>query len=138
MLPGVMAPSSPLEECRRQDVSMKSEEKMSETDTPHWTQRLQARWGLDSVFQVVMVLVVFALTGMSVLFIKEPLFQILGIDNTTSSGLKTFIYLVSVLPIYQVLLLFYALILGQFRFFWEYEKKSMARMAKLFRRKSQK
>ena len=115
---------------------MKSEEKMNETNTPHWTERLQERWGLDSIFQVVMVLVVFALTGMSVLVIKEPLFQILGIDNETGGAWKTFIYLLAVLPIYQILLLFYALLLGQFRFFWEYEKKSMKRMAKLFRRKS--
>ena len=115
---------------------MKSEEKMNETSTPHWTERLQARWGLESIFQVVMVLVVFALTGMSVLLIKEPLFEILGIDNETGGAWKTVIYLLAVLPLYQILLLFYALLLGQFRFFWEYEKKSMKRMAKLFRRKS--
>ena len=115
---------------------MKSEEQMNETGTPHWTERLQARWGLDSLFQVIMVLVVFALTGMSVLFIKEPLFQVLGISSETGGAFKTFVYLLAVLPIYQILLLFYALLLGQFRFFWEYEKKSMRRMAKLFRRKS--
>ena len=115
---------------------MKSKEKMNETSTPHWTERLQSRWGLDSIFQVVMVLVVFALTGMSVLFIKEPLFHVLGITSETGGAWKTFIYLLAVLPIYQILLLFYALLLGQFRFFWEYEKKSMKRMAKLFRRKS--
>ena len=115
---------------------MKSEEQMNETGTPHWTERLQARWGLESLFQVIMVLVVFALTGISVLFIKEPLFQLLGISAETGGAFKTFIYLLAVLPIYQILLLFYALLLGQFRFFWEYEKKSMRRMAKLFGRKS--
>ena len=115
---------------------MKSEEKMNETRTPHWTERLQSRWGLESIFQVVMVLVVFALTGMSVLFIKEPLFHVLGISSETSGWLQTVIYLLAVLPIYQILLLFYALLLGQFRFFWAYEKKTLGRMAKLFRRKS--
>ena len=115
---------------------MEPEEKMSETSNLHWTQRLQARWGLESIFQVFMVLLVFSLTGMSVLFIKEPLFHVLGITAETSSGLKTFIYLISILPIYQVLLLCYALLLGQFRFFWAYEKKTLARMGKLFKRKS--
>jgi len=34
--------------------------------------RLQTKWKLDSLFQVVMVLVVFACTGFTILFIKTP------------------------------------------------------------------
>jgi hypothetical protein len=36
-------------------------------------QRLQTKWKLESLFQVVMVLVVFACTGFTILFIKNPI-----------------------------------------------------------------
>lgn len=109
---------------------------MSDTTTPHWTQRLRARWGLESVFQVLMVLLVFSLTGMSVVLVKEPFFQLIGLTDETSTSLKTVIYIISIFPIYQVLLLFYALLLGQFSFFWAYEKKTLGRLARLFSRKA--
>ena len=114
----------------------KPEEKMSDTTTPHWTQRLRARWGLESVFQVLMVLLVFSLTGMSVVFVKEPFFQLIGLTDETSTSLKFAVYFISIFPIYQILLLFYALLLGQFSFFWAYEKKTFGRLARLFSRKS--
>ena len=116
---------------------MNPEEKMSETTTTqHWTERLQAKWGLNSVFQVMMVLLVFSLTGMSVVLVKDPFFQLIGLTEETSTSVKVLIYLVSVLPLYQILLLVYALLLGQFRFFWAYEKKTLGRLAALFSRKS--
>ena len=40
-----------------------------------WTEKLKARWALKSTYQVIMVLIVFALTGTSVLFLKEPIFS---------------------------------------------------------------
>jgi hypothetical protein len=112
------------------------EEKMSDTTTTHWTQKLRARWGLESVFQVLMVLLVFSLTGMSVVLVKEPFFQLIGLTEETSTFWKWTIYILAIFPIYQVLLLFYALLLGQFSFFWAYEKKTIGRLARLFSRKS--
>ena len=114
----------------------KPEENMSDTTTPHWTQRLRARWGLESVFQVLMVLLVFSLTGMSVVVVKEPFFQVIGLTQETSTWVKWTVYILAIFPIYQVLLLAYALLLGQFSFFWAYEKKTFGRLARLFSRKS--
>jgi len=90
-------------------------------------ERLKARWNLKSGFQVFMVLLVFACTGFSVLFIKKPLFDLLGISGT-SGWLYTILYLLAILPMYQVLLLFYGFIFGQFKFFWEYEKRTFRRI----------
>lgn len=93
-----------------------------------WIEKLKARWGLKSAFQVVIVLIVFACTGTSVLFIKKPLFAILGVDDSMDYWLRTVIYIFTILPAYQVLLLFYGFIFGQFKFFWEFEKKMFRRM----------
>lgn len=93
-----------------------------------WLQRLQEKWKLKSIWQVIMVLVVFACTGMTVLYIKKPIFALLGIDMSTGGFYKTVLYLLLVLPLYQLFLLVYGFIFGQFHFFWEKEKQFLRRI----------
>jgi hypothetical protein len=85
--------------------------------------KLQAKWGLDSLVQVIAVLIVFSLAGSSVVFLRKTFFGFLGFDENTSMWIKTIAYILFVFPAYQVLLLTYGFILGQFSFFWEKEKK---------------
>lgn len=96
--------------------------------------KLQNKWKLQSLWQVVMVLVVFACTGFTVLLIKEPIFEFLGISMVEGGVWKTVAYLLLVLPLYQVILLIYGFIFGQFSFFWEKEKQFLHRMGKMFSR----
>jgi hypothetical protein len=99
-------------------------------------QRLQENWKLESLFQVVMVLVVFACTGFTILFIKNPILDFFGIERGGGQGfINTLLYLLLVLPLYQIFLLIYGFIFGQFRFFWEKEKQILRRMVGVFRRK---
>lgn len=88
--------------------------------------RLQEHWKLSGITQVILVLIVFACTGFSVLWIKKPLFAFLGIQ--TSGWWGFILYLIFILPLYQILLLAYGFIFGQFNFFWEFEKKTWRRM----------
>lgn len=97
--------------------------------------KLQEHWKLESLTQVVLVLIVFALTGSSVLFLKKPLFSLLHLNDKLSGFVGTLIYLAVMLPLYQILLLAYGFVFGQFTFFWEFEKKSMRRVASLFKKK---
>jgi len=92
--------------------------------------KLQTKWGLGNIWQVLLVLLVFACTGLTVMYIKNPLLELLGIDMSTGGIWKSFLYFLFVLPLYQVILLFYGFIFGQFAFFWEKEK----RLAKLISR----
>lgn len=96
-------------------------------------QKMRKKWGLTSIFQVVLVLVVFSITGMTVVWIKPIIFKLLGIENS-SGWLKTVSYLVLVFPLYQILLLLYGFIFGQFNFFWEKEKKLVKMVLRLFDR----
>jgi hypothetical protein len=85
--------------------------------------RLKTKWGITSNLQIVLIMVVFSLAGMSIGFVRRPLFHVLGIEAETPFWIKTVVYLLSIFPIYQCLLLIYGTLLGQFRFFWEKEKK---------------
>ena len=79
-----------------------------------------------------MILIVFACTGFSVLFIKQPLYDLVGITAQTSPWVRIPFYLFTILPAYQVLLLMYGFIFGQFRFFWNFEKRMFSRIRELF------
>jgi hypothetical protein len=96
--------------------------------------RLKEKWGLQSLMQVVAVLAVFTLTGSTVVWIRRFLFDVLGFDDTTPFWLKTVTYLLFIMPFYQLLLLAYGFLLGQFSFFWEKEKKLARRIGRAFRR----
>ena len=100
-----------------------------------WIENLKSRWNLQNTFQVIIVLIVFACTGFTVLFIKKPLFYLLGIENKMSGFGGTMLYLILILPAYQAFLLLYGFIFGQFRFFWEFEKKTFKRIINFARKK---
>jgi hypothetical protein len=88
------------------------------------------RWKLGSTFQVIVVLVVFACTGFTVLFIKKPILRFLAGDQGDTVTASV-IYYVLILPLYNVILLAYGFLFGQFNFFWEFEKRFFNR---IFRR----
>jgi hypothetical protein len=100
-----------------------------QSERPNFLTRLQTKWKLNSLFQVVMVLVVFACTGFTILFIKNPILNFFGIERGGGQGfVNTVLYLLLVLPLYQIFLLIYGFIFGQFNFFWEKEKQIFRRI----------
>ena len=102
----------------------------------NFIEKLRIRWNLTgSPWQVVIILVVFALTGTTMLFIKKPIYYFLGITPESSVSLRILVWALTVLPVYQVVLLFYGFLLGQFSFFWEFEKKMWQRIKNIFKAK---
>lgn len=91
-------------------------------------QRLQKRWQLKDLRQVTVVLIVFALTGTTAMFLKKPIFAFLGIDSSVAWWIRTLVWCATILPAYNVLLLIYGFIFGQFTFFWNFEKKFFGRL----------
>jgi len=92
-----------------------------------WLDSLKERWKLGSIFQVIIVLVVFACTGFTVLFLKQPLFDYL-FEGGERPLWASIVYYILILPIYNLFLLFYGFVFGQFRFFWNFEKRFFARI----------
>ncbi len=84
--------------------------------TPGWILKLKQKWNLKSVGQVIVILIVFACTGFTVLAIKKPLLHMLAGDSG-DTVLASVVYYLLILPIYNVFLLAYGFLFGQFNFF---------------------
>lgn len=100
----------------------------------NWTEKLRNRWNLKNGWQVVVVLLVFACTGFTVLFIKKPLLTLLNVDSTANNQASV-LYYILVLPLYNVLLLFYGFVFGQLRFFLAFEKRFFSRILAIFKKR---
>jgi O-antigen/teichoic acid export membrane protein len=92
-----------------------------------WNERLKERWKVKNTYQVVLILIVFACTGTTVALIARPVLHALFAPNDVPAW-ATVLYYVLILPIYNIFLLFYGLIFGQFRFFWEFERRFFGRI----------
>ena len=101
----------------------------------NFIEKLKVKWGLESVFQVIIILLVFSVTGTTVVYLRKVLFSVLGFDDSTALWLKTITYILFVFPAYQLLILGYGALFGQFEFFWNKEKKLFHTIKGLFSKK---
>jgi sterol desaturase/sphingolipid hydroxylase (fatty acid hydroxylase superfamily) len=91
--------------------------------------KLKERWGVTSNKQIVIIFLVFAITGFSSLQLAKPFLILIGIPDTFEPHwLYRVLRLLLIFPIYQVLLVFVGFIFGQFSFFWNFEKKMLERL----------
>jgi hypothetical protein len=96
-------------------------------------ERFKERWSIKSNFQLVIILIVFAVTGSSTLYVRKGIFYLLGITDQTELWIRTVLYILIIFPAYNVMLLIVGFLFGQFRFAWEFEKKMLGRFK--FKRK---
>jgi hypothetical protein len=96
--------------------------------------RLKTKWGVKSAIRVVLILIVFSLTGMTVVLARPVIFSAFGFDESTPFLIKTITYILLIFPMYQILILVYGAMLGQFAFFWEKEKKLVKLLTIPFRK----
>ncbi|RZJ72299.1 DUF6787 family protein [Flavobacterium sp.] len=88
--------------------------------------KLKERWGITSGFQLVLIFVVFAITGSSAAYLSKPILAWFGIVKGETSGWIYYpLYIVLIFPVYQVLLIAFGTLFGQFRFFWAFEKRML-------------
>ena len=98
--------------------------------------KLKSKWNIESNLQLFVILVVFAITGSLSLVVAKPLLSVLNISSET---LNPWVYsplrILIIFPVYQILILIIGTLFGQFKFFWNFEKKMLARMGfKRFKR----
>ncbi len=97
-------------------------------------EKLKKRWGIKTNFGVFVVLLVFSITGSSSLKIAKPFLDLIGFarDNFADDWYFSVLYwtfrIMVIFPIYQVLLVMFGWLFGQFKFFWNFEKKMLNRM----------
>lgn len=88
-----------------------------------WIEKLKQKWQIQSNKDFVLIMLVFSLAGSCIGFERQPIFYHLGIDHSTPLWLKIIVYLPLIPPLYQINLLIFGALLGQFPFFWEKEKR---------------
>ena len=82
--------------------------------------RIKKIFKVTSTYQLIIVFVVFGITGSLSLVISEYISIFLHFDNIIMS-------IISVLIVYQVLLIIIGTLFGEFDYFWEMEKKIISR-----------
>ncbi|APG59658.1 DUF6787 family protein [Christiangramia salexigens] len=98
--------------------------------------KLKDRWGIDSNWQLFIILLVFAITGSTAAKLASPITELIGINQHNSHwSIYWTLRILLIFPIYQVLLVSFGWIFGQFQFFWAFEKKMLSRfgLSKIFK-----
>jgi manganese efflux pump family protein len=98
-------------------------------------EKLKLRWGITSYWQMVVIFIVFGVTGSSSVKVAGPVLELLGIDNSMSGWIFWPLRILLIFPVYQVLLVFFGWLFGQFDFFWAFEKKMLSRFVPKDRKK---
>jgi formyltetrahydrofolate-dependent phosphoribosylglycinamide formyltransferase len=98
--------------------------------------RMQEKWGV-SVRQFWIIFIAFGLTGTTTAIITRYITGWLGFDEYTHWGWKVLLRVGMLLFGYQILLLAYGALLGQWAFFWKYEKKLLQKLKILNKDKEQ-
>ena len=92
-------------------------------------QKLMSVFRAESPGQLVVIFVVFAVTGSLAVYAAEPVLDFFGINSET---LPLWIFwilrILVIFPIYQCLLIVIGTMAGQFKYFWEFEKKFLRRI----------
>ena len=91
--------------------------------------KLERKWVVNQRWELIRIFLIFALTGSSSVFVGRPFIKLLGVskDNLHVSVYYALFIVIS-LVFYQILLLLWGWILGQFDFFWRFEKKMLKRL----------
>lgn len=91
--------------------------------------KLKEKWGVTSNFQLVIIFIVFAITGSTSAYVTRPILEVIGI---TKDSMHPVLYwplsLILILPVYKVLLIIIGTLFGQHIFFWNFVKKMLIRM----------
>ena len=97
-------------------------------EKPSFIERLKVKWGITSTFQVIIILVVFSVNGSLALKLARPVLEFFSVSKEAMSPILYWtLRILIIFPIYQVLLLVVGTLFGQFRFFWNFQKKTFGR-----------
>tara|TARA_B100001778_G_C18360698_1_gene526242 strand:+ start:212 stop:520 length:309 start_codon:yes stop_codon:yes gene_type:complete len=90
---------------------------------------------VKSNYQLLIINIVFAITGTSSLLLADYILDMLLINQ---DHYNAFFYwatrIILILPIYQILLIVFGFLFGEFSYFWSMEKKTLNRLALFFKK----
>ncbi len=90
--------------------------------------KLIERWELKSNRQVFIVFLVFAITGSSAAKLAAPITDFFEITKQLGWYIYWPFRILIIFPVYQVLLVSFGWVFGEFEFFWKFEKRMLRSM----------
>ena len=91
--------------------------------------KLVKKFQANSIQHLLIIFIIFALSGSGSLFISSPILEALSLEELISYyPLYIFVRIIIIIPIYQLLLIIIASLFGQFNYFWRFEKKFLKRL----------
>ena len=95
----------------------------------NFMEKLKKRWGVTSNWQVIIILIVFSITGYTSLIIAKPFLDLIGLSQeTTNPWIYRPLRILLIFPLYQLLIVAFGWLFGQYEFFWNFEKKMLCRI----------
>lgn len=92
-------------------------------------EKLKKRWRISSIWQLLLIIVVFAITGSSSMFLTNPILKFLEINPDKMNLFLFYFYKIGIIFIlYQFLLLWFGFIFGQYNFFWRFITNMLTKM----------
>lgn len=95
-----------------------------------YMEKLKQRWGLISNWQLLAIIIVFSINGSFAVWVAKPITAFFGLSSETTEPyiLYLFLRILLIFPVYQITLPIVGWLFGQFKFFWNMEKKILNRM----------
>jgi len=99
-----------------------------------YSDRLKSKWGIESNRQLIIIFIVFGLTGSLSVRLAKPVLDFFHINLESFQSVfwgdlwYWILRLLIIFPIYQLLLILIGTVFFQFKFFWNFEKKILSRI----------
>jgi hypothetical protein len=88
--------------------------------------KLKERWNIETDWRLFVIFLVFAVIGSTSAKFAGPVMDGLGLMKETTNGLVYWpVRIILIFPIYQILLVVFGWLYGEFEFFWNFEKKML-------------
>jgi hypothetical protein len=90
---------------------------------------LVKRFNAKSNKHLLIIFIIFALSGSGSLFVSFPVLSVINLDSLiTYYPLYLIVRVIIIIPIYQITLMIVATLFGEFNYFWKFEKKILQRL----------
>ena len=99
-------------------------------------EKIRSFFKVESNYQLFIINLVFAITGTSSLFVADYILDMLLVTQENYDNYFHWITrIILILPIYQILLIIFGILFGEFSYFWRMEKKTLNKIRSIFKSK---
>jgi hypothetical protein len=99
-------------------------------------EKIRSFFKVESNYQLFIINLVFAITGTSSLFVADYILDMLLVTQENYDNSFYWVTrIILILPIYQILLIIFGILFGEFSYFWRMEKKTLNKIRSIFKSK---